>query len=93
MNVQVVCSNCGHRSRMIKVGYDYSRPATEIIKAGWASYGSAFYCKKCAESWEKRNGKDRPLWGNDNTEKQIYLMMIDDLMNENEYLKTGERSL
>ena len=91
MYLQIVCSNCGHRSKRFK--YDrYSRiePADEIVKAGWDSFGDAFYCRKCTVTWEKRNGKDRPLWGEAHTRERVYQVMIGDLMDENEYLRKGE---
>ena len=75
MNLQITCSNCGHRSRSFK--YDRYRriePADEIVKAGWNSFGSAFYCPKCVKSWEERNGKDRPLWGKAHTRERVAIM-------------------
>ena len=91
MTIQIMCSNCGHRSRTFR--YDqYSRiePADEYVKAGWNSFGSAFYCPKCVKTWEKRNGKNRPLWGATNTRERVFQKMICECMDRIDYLETGE---
>ena len=91
MYLQIMCSRCGHRSRKFK--YDrYARTdaADEIVKAGWNSFGDAFYCKKCSGTWEERNGKDRPLWGADHTKERVHQVMIGELLEWIEYQKTGE---
>lgn len=91
MYLQIMCSCCGHRSRKFK--YDRcarTEPAEEIVKAGWDSFGSAFYCPKCVKTWEQRNGKDRPLWGEDHTKERVYQVMVGELMDYITYLETGE---
>lgn len=91
MYLQIMCSNCGHRSRKFKYNrYRRNEPADEIVKSGWNSFGDAFYCRKCADTWEQRNGKDRPLWGKAHTRERVYQVMVRDLMDENEYLRKGE---
>lgn len=94
MYLQIMCSCCGHRSRKFK--YDsFSRiePAEEIVNAGWDSFGDAFYCPKCVKTWEKRNGKNRPLWGKQHTRERVYQVMVNDLLREIEYLQKGEYDL
>lgn len=77
MNIQIMCSNCGHRSRIYRMNpFSRIRPPEEYVKAGWNSFGSAFYCSKCVRTWEKRNGKDRPLWGKAHTRELICRTMI-----------------
>ena len=91
MYLQISCSRCGHRSRKFK--YDRYRriePADEIVKAGWNSFGGAFYCPKCVKTWEQRNGKDRPLWGEEHTKERVYQEMVSDLLREIEYMENGE---
>lgn len=80
---QITCSRCGNRSRKFRyeVPHIYYAPE-EIVKAGWGSFGSAFYCPKCARTWEKRNGKDRPLWGNDHTIQRCLENMVRELLQE-----------
>ena len=91
MNLQIICSSCGHRSKQFAYGRIMrTDPAEEIVKAGWNSFGDAFYCPACVKTWEKRNGKDRPLWGKAHTKERVYQTMIGDLLNEIYYLKTGE---
>ncbi len=84
MHLQIMCSNCGHRSR--KFAYDryrrYQSAPDKIIKAGWGSFGDALYCPRCVKTWEKRNGKDRPLWGKDHTRVRIHEIIENDLQNE-----------
>lgn len=77
MFFQITCSSCGHRSR--KLPYNGTTTPEKIIKSGWNSFGSAFYCPKCVKTWEKRNGKDRPLWGNAHTIDIIQRQMIREL--------------
>ena len=94
MYLQIMCSRCAHKSRKFK--YDrYSRiePADEIVKAGWDSFGSAFYCPSCVKTWEKRNGKDRPLWGKQHTKERVYQTMVDELLDQITYLEKGECAL
>ena len=91
MYLQIMCSNCGHRSR--KFAYDRlarTEPADEIVKAGWNSFGDAFYCPACVKTWDARNGKDRPLWGKNHTKERIYQTMVGELMDQVHYLTTGE---
>ena len=91
MYLQIICSNCGHKSRKFK--YDrYSRiePADEIVKAGWDSFGSAFYCSKCVNTWEQRNGKGRPLWGTEHTKERVYQEQVGQLLDYVTYLEKGE---
>lgn len=83
MTYQVMCSNCGHRSRKVPYGED---GADEIIQAGWNSFGDAFYCKKCVATWEKRNGKDRPLWGASHTRTRMLGRQVGELSREVERL-------
>jgi len=90
MYLQIQCSSCGRRSR--QYGYNHmlnilTKAPEEIIKAGWGSFGDAFYCPQCVKTWEKRNGKDRPLWGDDHTHVRILETMVGQLMQENEMLK------
>ena len=90
MYLQIMCSCCGHRSKQFK--YDRYRriePADEIVKAGWGSVGSAFYCPKCVKTWEERNGKDRPLWGEQHTKERVYQVMVSDLLREIEHMDGG----
>lgn len=80
MYFQAQCSRCGHRSR--KHAYDSftpSKPADEVIKAGWNSFGDALYCKECARTWNTRNGANRPLWGDTHTRIVVYERMIESL--------------
>lgn len=94
MYLQIMCSNCGHRSRKFKYDrFSWIDPANEIVKAGWDSFGGAFYCPKCVKTWETRNGKDRPLWGKEHTRERIYQEMVSDLLWEINYLQTGEYDL
>ena len=84
MYLQVSCSACGHRSR--KFGYDryrrYLDAPDKIVKAGWGSFGSALYCPKCAATWEERNGKDRPMWGNAHTRERVLEIIAGELHDE-----------
>lgn len=81
LSVQIMCSNCGHRSRKYRIDKYYrTEPAAEIVKAGWDSFGDAFYCLKCVKTWEKRNGKNRPLWGKAHTRERVYQVMVGDLL-------------
>ena len=91
MYLQIMCSRCGHRSRKFKYDrYARTEPAEEIVKAGWGSFGSAFYCPKCVKTWGQRNGKDRPLWGEDHTKERVYQVMVGELMDYITYLEKGE---
>lgn len=91
MYLQIMCSSCGHRSRKFKYDkYRRMEPADEIVKAGWDSYGDAFYCPKCVKTWEQRNWKDRPLWGKDHTKERVYQVMVGELMDYITYLGKGE---
>lgn len=83
MCFQISCSRCGHRSR--KFRYNTMKTPEEITKAGWNSFGSAFYCPKCAKTWEHRNGKDRPLWGKEYTQRRVLEAMVRDLLEWIEY--------
>ena len=90
MHMQIQCSRCGRRSR--KYAYNHLLSVTtkapeEIIKAGWGSFGDAFYCPQCAKTWEKRNEKDRPLWGDYHTHVRILETMVGDLMQSVERLE------
>ena len=94
LSVQIQCSNCGHRSRKFGIDeYHYSNVPEEIVEAGWNSFGSAFYCRKCCETWEKRNGKDRPLWGKEHTKERVYQEIVSDLLGTIHYLEKGEYDL
>lgn len=67
--MQIQCSNCGARQR-----FKYSAAnVNNLIAFGWNSFGSALYCPKCVETWEERNGTNRPLAGRENT-----ISVIDD---------------
>lgn len=77
MYFQITCSNCGHRSQ--KLPYNAGKTPDRIINAGWNSFGGVFYCPKCARTWETRNGKNRPLWGEDHTRNLIFERMIYEL--------------
>lgn len=91
LNVQIMCSNCGQRSRKYKIDrYANNNVPDKIVESGWNSFGDAFYCRKCCETWEKRNGKDRPLWGRAHTRERIYQVMLDDCLDAIEYLEKGE---
>lgn len=91
MYLQIMCSCCAHRSRKFKYDrYARTEPAEEIVKAGWNSFGSAFYCQKCVKTWEQRNGKDRPLWGEEHTKERVYQVMVGELMDYITYLEKGE---
>ena len=94
LSLQVSCSRCGHRSR--RFAFDEGRrfvqkSQDELIEAGWDTFGDAFYCPKCAKSWEKRNGKDRPLWGEEYTRYKVMVRIIDVLMDEIER-QSGRRT-
>lgn len=90
MNIQIMCSNCGHRSRKYRIDrFSFISPAEEYVKAGWDSFGDALYCRKCCETWEERNGKDRPLWGREHTKDKIHEIIIDHLQRVIEYQQTG----
>lgn len=94
MYLQIMCSCCGHRSRKFKYDrFSRTEPAEEIVNAGWDSFGDAFYCPKCVKTWEKRNGKKRPLWGKQHTRERVYQVMVNDLLREIEYLQKGEYDL
>lgn len=91
LNVQIMCSSCGHRSRKYRIDkYSHTEPADEIVKAGWNSFGDAFYCPKCVKTWEERNGKDRPLWGKAHTRERVYQVIVGDLLDAIHYLEKGE---
>jgi len=91
LTVQIMCSACGHRSRKYKVDkYSRKEPADEIVKAGWNSFGDAFYCPKCVKTWENRNGRDRPLWGKAHTRERVYQEIVGDLLDTIHYLEKGE---
>ena len=91
MYLQIMCSCGAHRSRKFKYDrYARTEPAEEIVKAGWNSFGSAFYCPKCVKTWEQRNGKDRPLWGEEHTKERVYQVMVGELMDYITYLEKGE---
>lgn len=88
LSVQIMCSNCGHRSRKYRIDKYYrTEPAEEIVKAGWDSFGDAFYCPKCVKTWKKQNGKNRPLWGKSHTRECVYQVMVDDLLDAIRCLK------
>lgn len=94
MYLQIVCSCCGHRSRKFKYGkFSRTEPAEEMVNAGWDSFGDAFYCPKCVKTWEKRNGKGRPLWGKQHTVERVYQVMVSDLLQKIAYLQSGEYDL
>ena len=65
--IQIQCSNCGTIHQM---KYATGRIVQAIIN-GWNSYGNALYCPECSRTWEKRNGKERPLHGKWNTMRVI----------------------
>lgn len=91
MYLQIMCSRCAHKSRKYK--YDRYRriePADSIVKAGWDSFGNAFYCPNCVKTWEERNGKDRPLWGKQHTKECVYQTMVGELLDQITYLEKGE---
>lgn len=88
MTIQIMCSRCGHRSHKISFDqYSTTEPPEKIVKAGWNSFGDAFYCRQCSETWEERNGKDRPLWGNAHTRERVYQVMVDGLLDELDRIK------
>lgn len=91
MYLQIMCSRCGHRSRRYKIDrFSQKKPADEIVKAGWNSFGDAFYCRKCSETWEERNGKDRPLWGMAHTRERVHEVIEGELLRWIEYQQKGE---
>lgn len=91
MTVQITCSNCGHRSKRYTIDrYAIHDPAEKIVNTGWDSFGDAFYCRKCCNTWEERNGKDRPLWGKGHTRERVYQVIIDGLLDWIEYQEKGE---
>ena len=91
MTVQIMCSNCGHRSRKFAFDrFNFDRPPEKIVEAGWNSVGDAFYCRKCCDTWEDRNGKDRPLWGKAHTRERVYQVMIGGILDWLEYQEKGE---
>lgn len=91
MTVQIMCSNCGHRSRKYAFDrFNFDRPPEKITEAGWNSFGDAFYCRKCCDTWEDRNGKDRPLWGKAHTRERVYQVMIGGILDWLEYQEKGE---
>ena len=90
-NVRIMCSNCGHRSRVYRIDRTSRvNPAEEYVKAGWDSFGDAFYCPKCVKTWESRNGKDRPLWGKEHTRERVWQIINGTLLDTIHYLETGE---
>ena len=94
MYLQIMCSCCGHKSRKFKYDrFSRTEPAEEIVNAGWDSFGDAFYCPKCVKTWEKRNGKNRPLWAKQHTRERVYQVMVNDLLREIEYLQKDEYDL
>ena len=69
---------CGHRSRVYRIDrFSRISAAEEYVKAGWDSFGDALYCRRCCETWERRNGKDKPLWGREHTKDKINENIID----------------
>lgn len=93
MKIQIMCSSCGHRSLQLSYDqYSGTEPPEEFVKAGWNSFGDAFYCRKCSKTWEERNGKDRPLWGEAHTKERIYQTMVNDLLNALDRVKQGKES-
>lgn len=90
LNVQIMCSNCGHRSRTYRIDrFSRIEPANEYVAAGWNSFGDAFYCPKCVKTWEQRNGKNKPLWGKAHTKERVYQVIQDDLLQYINYLEKG----
>ena len=69
MYFQIQCSSCGHRSR--KLPYDVDKTSEQIIKTGWNSFGSAFYCPECS--------KGRPTWDQEHTRDLIFRRMVHEL--------------
>lgn len=63
--IRVQCSNCGIIWEVPK------EKARDIVRAGWDSYGSAFYCPECVATWETRN-KDKELAGPIETLIKVY---------------------
>lgn len=91
MNVQISCSNCGHRSRKYAISQTRRSDApAAIVKCGWDSFGDAFYCPACVKTWGKRNGQDRPLWGPSHTKQRVYQVIIGQLLDQIQYDETGE---
>ena len=65
--ILIQCSNCGtHREIKYAIGR-----IVQAINDGWDSYGNALYCPECSRTWEKRNGKNKPLNGYWNTMRII----------------------
>lgn len=65
--MEIMCSNCGARQRF---GIKYAN-VKSLIALGWNSVGSALYCPECVRTWADRNGDNRRLAGEENTENQI----------------------
>ena len=65
--IQIQCSNGGTTHQM---KYAVGR-IVQAISNGWDSYGNALYCPECCRTWEKRNGKNKPLSGKWNTMRII----------------------
>ena len=88
MYAQIQCSNCGHRSQKYRVDhYSFDNIGKRYTDAGWDSFGDAFYCPKCAGTWEKRNGKNRPLWGREHTRTRVLELITGGLLDEIERMK------
>ncbi len=91
MTFEIRCSCCGHRSRKFSLeNFWKTDPAEQIAKHGWDSFGDAFYCPKCVKTWASRNGKNKKLWGEDHTKQRVYQVIIGDLLDHIEYMRTGE---
>lgn len=91
LTVQIQCSCCAHRSRKYRIDkYNFDDMPDKFVDAGWDSFGSAFYCPKCVKTWEQRNGKNRPLWGEEHTRERVYQVMVGDLLDVIHYLEKGE---
>lgn len=88
MIFQITCSNCGRNS--MRQGYDAVKTPEKIIKAGWRSYGDAFYCPRCVKTWKERNGEDRKLASIPFTRDRIQRKMIEELKRYIRYQNTGE---
>lgn len=87
--MEISCSGCGRRYKpqVSKFGCNFSRLAERATTVGWRTYNGTPYCPKCSQTWESRNGKDKPM---DSTWATIIAIMNDwcqDMHNEIKWYK------
>lgn len=64
--MKMTCSCCGQQKKGV---------AFNMIADGWRTYSAVIYCPKCSETWEDRNGTNRPLDSAEETRRKVVLRL------------------